>query len=75
MHTLTQTISIIVCNSNERFTERIGRVYQMKCTSNVSSRSGEIVSDLYYVHYVAPLVGGMVYVKICSKTVSHVKIV
>ena len=29
------------------------------CTSNVSCDSGEIVSDLHYIHYVAPLVGSL----------------
>ena len=31
------------------------------CTSNVSCDSAEIVSDLHYLHYVAPLVASLVY--------------
>ena len=30
------------------------------CSSNVSCDRGEIVSDLHYIHYVAPLVGSLV---------------
>ena len=57
IHNIQWVSSLIIENVLAKIRSLPNEMMMCKiCMSNVSCGSGEIVSDLYYIHYVAPLV-------------------